>query len=797
MRGVYKLNFTIFKVIIWTLCLGCFVEVFSQSAIQYVDETDARIDAPANLSTSDTQEKDYAWGDVDQDGDIDLICVRKEPFTTEGKDINVLFLNEGGVLVESTSEYVQSSDISGDLGFQTATNDRDVILADINGDGWLDIITAPTLSDYDPKYISHPRIYINRGESDGAWLGFRYEDARIPRMNSEVPEAAPRFCSVAAGDIDDDGDLDLYFGDYDSGPEQLLDFNNRLLINNGIGYFADETALRLNSEMRESAFGAASVFADMNDDGALDIVKQTSLNPPQHIAITYNDPQNKGWFNDYQIIDENAPYFVSVDDLNGDGRYDLVVVDDAVDSYYLNTGTGPDGRADFNYYTLPGETNDFGGNSWVADLDHDGRKDVIITDVDVDISGCSRSTHLLFNNGSLGAEMFDRDSSGIPEGELNGVHDVAVFDLDGDGWEDMIFGTCDGMSIWMADPPISVSFEYQEELPDVLPPNQFYELTFRIIAGGSGLDPNSVVVRAGVGVLEPVKLEALGDNNFKAILPLSYVICGEQLEWQIEASNQIGNTYYDPPQGVRSVLVADGVEETYRNELEKDLSGWEVVNDPSLVTGAWEAVVPLGTIYNSSIANPDQDTSQEGNKAFVTQNGSIGGSVGEADVDGGPSMLITPVFDFSTGGGEIHYSRWMFDSLEQDFLNIEISSDGGVNWVLVESVPTTSGWEESFIQVESFIEPTNSVRVRFVIQDVFEPSVVEAGIDSVYIVQPVCNNSVECPADFNLDGIVNVLDLLTLVSALGSSDSLVDLDQSGSVDTIDLLVLVSSFGLCG
>ena len=76
--------------------------------VNFVNETSVRMPTPPNdaaLSTLDTQEKDYAWGDVDDDGDIDLVVVRKQPFTTTGKMPNVLFLNEGGILIDRTAQY--------------------------------------------------------------------------------------------------------------------------------------------------------------------------------------------------------------------------------------------------------------------------------------------------------------------------------------------------------------------------------------------------------------------------------------------------------------------------------------------------------------------------------------------------------------------------------------------------------------------------------------------------------------------------------------------------------------------
>jgi hypothetical protein len=136
--------------------------------VEFVEDP-ARLVAPPAVGAADTEEKDYAWGDVDGDGDIDLVVVRKEPFTTPGRRANVLLMNEGGVLTDRTAQYASASDVPGDQGFLTPTSDRDVALADVDGDGWLDSITAVALTDNEPKHLSHPRIYVNKGEIDGVW----------------------------------------------------------------------------------------------------------------------------------------------------------------------------------------------------------------------------------------------------------------------------------------------------------------------------------------------------------------------------------------------------------------------------------------------------------------------------------------------------------------------------------------------------------------------------------------------------------------------------------------------------
>ncbi|HRQ74770.1 MAG TPA: GC-type dockerin domain-anchored protein [Phycisphaerales bacterium] len=58
------------------------------------------------------------------------------------------------------------------------------------------------------------------------------------------------------------------------------------------------------------------------------------------------------------------------------------------------------------------------------------------------------------------------------------------------------------------------------------------------------------------------------------------------------------------------------------------------------------------------------------------------------------------------------------------------------------------------------------------------------------------NPTKKCPADFNNDGTVDVLDLLALLGAWGSADPQIDLNGSGNVDVQDLLILLGSWGAC-
>ncbi|MFO0985233.1 MAG: VCBS repeat-containing protein [Planctomycetota bacterium] len=422
---------------------------------------------------ADADEKDYAVGDIDLDGDLDVVVVRKEPAATLGKRINALLMNENATLVDRTALYAVDSDVPGDLGFLTPTNDRDVQMVDLDLDGWPDLITSVTLSDGAPKYISHPRVYVNKGAISGVWQGLRYEDARFPQLFTVggVP-VAPRFCSVAAKDVTGDGYPDLYFADYDStetgiGEPPANDLNDRLLVNDGRGFFNDESFTRMTSDMLLSAFGVQAKIADMNGDGAADVVKDTALQAPQYVAVAYNDPGNIGYFNIFQNnFHSFAPYHIDIGDLNNDARLDLVVGDDNADRYRYNLGNDALNRVIWGtakkFTFLDGKDDGFPGNAYVADLDHDGWNDVLVTDFDVDLPGCSRRTHIYHNpGGTPGAEILLveevektgsggwKGAKGFLVGDLKGTYDVAIFDLDDDGDLDILLGRCTGTFLWL------------------------------------------------------------------------------------------------------------------------------------------------------------------------------------------------------------------------------------------------------------------------------------------------------------------------------------------------------------
>lgn len=712
------------------------------------EETSSRLVADPSVGTGDVQEKDYAWGDVDRDGDIDLVCVRKEPFNTPGRYRDVLFMNEGtaeghaleGVLVDRTLEYATDAS-DGGQGLLDLTADRDVALVDVNADTWLDIVTATTYGAGLPKTISHPRVYINKGEAGGAWLGFRYEESLTPQM-----PIAPNFCGIAVGDVTGDGLPDLYFVDYNNNLE------DRLWINYGATGFRDESVARMTFEMRESDFGVHAITVDVNGDGAADVIKDrgsTASTPPLRVSVSYNDPLNPGFFDTFDVVYTGNPYHIEVGHLNDDNLIDLVVEDDGTDRYFLNQGNGADGLANFISHTFSTESDSFGGNIAVEDVNNDGLNDVLVADVDVDCCGCTRYMRIWRNLGGGQTVSFDAQSGGIPISARTGTHDVAVFDVNRDGWRDLVIGTCTGTSVWIAEPVLDLLETYPDGLPASLLPGQTTEFEVRLTPIGAEVSPGSeqLFVSRNGGPFVASPLAPLGGVRYQATLPAGDCLDGMRFYTSAVVG---GTTFVDPPGAPGSTyasFVASGTEVLFEDHIEADVSGWTIA-DTSVTGGSWLQAEPNGTLTGGGQqAAPDGDAEPEPGrlKAFVTGNGAPGGPANAADLDGGPTQLISPTLDLAGTDGIIAYHRWFFcddfagpDPSQADQLFVSLSNDNGSSWTPVENLAATDGWTRTSFRVGDFLPPTAEVRVRFLASDNPNNSITEAGLDFFRVERMVC-----------------------------------------------------------
>ncbi|MEM7308451.1 MAG: choice-of-anchor B family protein [Planctomycetota bacterium] len=324
--------------------------------------------------------------------------------------------------------------------------------------------------------------------------------------------------------------------------------------------------------------------------------------------------------------------------------------------------------------------------------------------------------------------------------------------------------------MWVGTPLVQI--EIPGGAPDVLSPagDGFNVVLNELNPGDYAPGTAQLHYDDGNGMVS-VPLSDLGGNTFSASIP--GFACGTDLSYYVSADSTSGVTWVSPPNGgMYEAVVADAAPVIFVDDFETD-QGWTAGAPGDTATnGLWVRDDPNGTP-----AQPEDDTTLAGTQCFFTGQGTEGGLIIEADVNDGPTTLISPVLDLEgLLDPRISYMRWYSNvkglNPGMDTFKVGVSDDGGANWTNVEVIGpdgegTFGGWFEHSFNVTDFVEATDSVRVRFIASDNGAPSIVEAAIDDFEVI------AIECP-DCNGNGVTDSLDI-----AAGTS---LDLDGEGTPD---------------
>ncbi len=225
---------------------------------------------------------DIAAGDIDGDGDVDLVIAND----LSG---NVVLVNDGnGNFTNGTA---------GRLVTPPARATYEADLVDIDGDGDLDLLMVN--DDYLPNFV-----YRNNGAGV-------FTDVSA----TALPANADYSTDQVVGDFDGDGDIDWFVGNA-QGPG-----TSKLYLNNGAGVFVDATVGRLPG----TCFADRRSFAaDLDGDGDLDLVLNTGGNylwgPPTVL-------RNNGSATFTLVPLGLGTGLCHAADVDGDGRIDLIDLD--------------------------------------------------------------------------------------------------------------------------------------------------------------------------------------------------------------------------------------------------------------------------------------------------------------------------------------------------------------------------------------------------------------------------------------------------------------------------------------
>ena len=287
-------------------------------------------------------------------------------------------------------------------------------------------------------------------------------------------------------------------------------------------------------------------------------------------------------------------------------------------------------------------------------------------------------------------------------------------------------GLANPLGICLDGPPL-LTIDVPEPVVDPVPPaGTSFDVTILGLDGlPQTLDSATLTYDDGSGDVT-VPLSAVEGPSATHVATLPAMSCGSEVTFFVEAT-YAGSTV-DHPDGHRlRRWVAEAHDVSFRDTFETD-QGWTVDDDPELTAGSWERGFPEG---QGARADPPWDGDTSG-QCYLTEN-----LLGNSDVDGGATRLLSPAMDASSSADpHVVYWRWWSDegsTTFDDTFTVEISDDDGSSWTLLETVgPNLVGeWVYRTYRVADFVTPTNQIRLRFTASDTGDGSIVEAGVDGV------------------------------------------------------------------
>lgn len=374
----------------------------TSSPPNFLDETSVRLPATSEISVR------AEAGDIDGDRDLDIIVVAGNHTAVTGYDPNAtdiqLLMNDGtGTFTEEAASRLPAAGISNPAGAAAR-------FGDVDGDDDLDIFVAhgATGGRLPSTFAGFQNnLWINQG-------GGVFSD----ETGARLPAALDSSMDATFGDVDRDGDLDLFVANttFDG-----TSARNKLLVNDGSGVFQDDSAARLPSE---ADISMAVAMADLDLDDDIDIVVGNASGQPTKVLINMGN----GIFENRTagaLSRSVSAAGLAIGDLTGNGCPDILVAH-LPGTPRLFGGACDGSFDDGSAPRLPATASGVLGVT-IADVDGDG-------DIDIFAAVPGAQQRLFLNDGS--GHFSDGTASHIPP--LEGIVRYPVFvDVDADGDPDI------------------------------------------------------------------------------------------------------------------------------------------------------------------------------------------------------------------------------------------------------------------------------------------------------------------------------------------------------------------------
>jgi FG-GAP-like repeat/FG-GAP repeat len=377
---------------------------------------------PVTYGSGGDQATSVAVADVNGDGKPDLLVTNlcgSNVCPAEGS-VGVLLGNGDGTF--KTAVTYDSG------GFDAIS----IAVADVNGDGKPDLVVVNECTST-PFCLGDGLVAVLLGNGDGTF-----------KTAVTYDSGANGALSVAIADMNGDGKPDLVVTNCSTttncanfGPGSVA-----VLLGNGDGTFQPAVVYPTGGDP------GSVVVGDLKGDGKLDVVVAQCAGPrsscePGEVSVllgngdgTLQPPVNYS-------SGADAPGPTTLADVNGDGKLDIVVSNTfSPPNLHGNGAVGVLlGNGDGTFQTaVPYDLNGLGGALAVADVNGDGKPDVVVT---VEVGSCTSSSTLAVLLGN-GDGTFQPEVDFCSAGTPNETNDIAVADLKGNGRLDLVVATCLG-----------------------------------------------------------------------------------------------------------------------------------------------------------------------------------------------------------------------------------------------------------------------------------------------------------------------------------------------------------------
>jgi hypothetical protein len=274
-----------------------------------------------------------AVGDLDADGDADIAQL--------GGAQVALYFNQGGAQGGKRGEFSLWRRVSPQQDPHDWSTPGTVVLGDLNNDGRLDALVAyccALLVEGQPGVETfHPFLaweWINTPDKQGRPLGHSQNLTSL----GDLP------MRPTLGDLDGDGDLDVFAAMLPPKVGGPYDSADRVLLNDGSGSFVDSGQRLANARLAGAAGSAAVALGDLDGDGDLDALVGETTGALAWINQGGAQGGQEGVFTGSgQPIPGDPTQAIFLADLDRDGDLDALLAGKSQAVIWWN-----DGRAGFN-----------------------------------------------------------------------------------------------------------------------------------------------------------------------------------------------------------------------------------------------------------------------------------------------------------------------------------------------------------------------------------------------------------------------------------------------------------------